>query len=95
MPLDGDVSLLWNKPLSTLLPAGSDNIKLDIAASEAQGMKVWSWQVGSQPEGIGGQGKIMAAGTNINQWQLRGTLRTAKDKPELVLSGTLGAPHWQ
>jgi len=95
LPLDGDVNLLWNKPSSTLLTAGMDSIEVNLAASETQGAKEWSWQIGGQPEIISGKGKIMSGGMDIRQWQLHGSLRTAKDKPELVLSGTLGAPHWQ
>jgi len=95
LPLDGDIHLVWNKPSSTLLPPGLDQIRLTLAAADAQGEKIWNWKLTSQPEMIVGQGKVMAGGPDIRQWLLRGTLRTATDQPELVLSGTLGAPHWQ
>ncbi len=95
LPLDGDVNLLWNKPSSTFLPTGMDNIELSLTASGALGAKAWSWQIGSQPEMIGGQGKVMSGAADIRQWQLRGNMRLSKDHPERILSGTVGAPHWQ
>jgi len=95
LPLDGHVELGWSNPASTLLPAGMQQLHIRLNSAEAEGARIWNWKIESQPEGMAGEGKIMAGGSDIRQWLLRGKLRSAKDVPEMVLSGTLGAPHWQ
>ncbi|MDQ6971789.1 MAG: hypothetical protein Q9M30_04000 [Mariprofundaceae bacterium] len=95
LPVDGDLKLEWAHPSSTMLPAGADHIQLSLATTDAEGDKVWSWKIISQPEGLGGEGKLMAGSPDIRQWLLRGTMRMVKSQPDSILSGTLGAPHWQ
>ena len=95
LPLDGVMKLVWNNPSSILLPAGPESIRLEINIAEAEGANMWNWQLSSEPEGMGGKGKVTATSADIQQWLLRGNIRLAKDQPDMVLSGTLGAPHWQ
>lgn len=95
LPLDGHVDLNWSNPVSTLLPAGMQQLHIRINAADADGARIWNWKIESQPEGPAGEGKIMAGSADIRQWLLRGKLRSAKDAPEMVLSGTLGTPRWQ
>jgi len=95
LPLDGDVDLIWEQPSSTLLPQGIEQAHLNLNAADAEGTKIWNWNLDSTPDIVAGEGKIVANGADSRQWLLRGKLRTAKDGADMVLSGTLGAPHIQ
>jgi len=95
LPLDGNIDLNWDKPSSLLLPPGMEKMQLTVNAADAEGAKIWNWKIESTPDIVTGEGKIVAGGADIRQWLLRGKLRTMKGGAEMVLSGTLGAPHLQ
>ncbi|MDQ6966081.1 MAG: hypothetical protein Q9M23_04055, partial [Mariprofundaceae bacterium] len=94
-PVDGDVDMIWKQPSSTLMPQGMELVHLRLNAADAEGAKIWNWKIDSTPDIVAGEGKIVANGADYRQWLLRGKLRTAKDGADMVLSGTLGAPHIQ
>lgn len=95
LPLDGAVDINWSKPSSNLLPPGMEQIKLRLNATDAEGLNVWSWKIESTPDVVTGEGRIVTNGADSRQWLLHGKLRSAKDAADIMLSGTLGAPHWQ
>jgi len=95
LPLNGDMTLVWNNPSSTLLPSGMHQLRLTLTSTDMQSGSMWIWKLASQPDDILGRGTIMGEGPDIRQWLLSGSLRTARDSPDLILSGSLGALHWQ
>jgi len=95
LPLDGALDLNWEKPASLLFPPGMEKLQMTLNATDAEGAKIWNWKIISSPDIVAGEGKVVAGGTDVRQWLLRGKLRTVKDGAEMVLSGTLGAPRLQ
>ncbi|MDX8392035.1 MAG: hypothetical protein R8K53_05645, partial [Mariprofundaceae bacterium] len=99
MPLTGNIHATWDKAASLLLPAlQSGKIRANLASKNSENAApIWQWSLESEPQSVHGKGEFVTNGSHIENWLLRGNihLQGSGKATGNVLSGTLGAPHWQ
>jgi len=99
MPLSGDIHAAWKQAATLLLPTlKSGSIDASLVSKEVgKPAPVWNWQINSTTHIISGKGKLIPNGAQLTDWLLHGNihLKGRGINGDNILSGTLGAPHWQ
>jgi len=106
IPLEGAMTLQWQKAASNMLGKGSlGDFRLDLTSSKNS---AWQWQVkGGKTLSIDGKGHLSTLSQNPELWQVDGSIHTqsqgsvaslltgitGQDRWDLMISGVISNPH--